>query len=320
MLIYGLIRAGQDGWGNRAALALMAGGVAALAGFAMLERRLDRKGGEPLIDPRLFRSPAFTWGAVLGGVAGLAMIGVLFVMPQYFQVIQGASALGSGLRLMPLIGGLIAGALPASALARAAGARFTVAFGFFLLAAGALAGATTGTGAGTAFIAAWMAVLGAGTGLTLSTATAAALSRLPAERSGTGSAVVQAFQHAAGPLGTAIMGSILAAGYQSRLDLREFPASVAATARRSAYDGLAAASRQGEGSAGATLARSVRAAFAGGMGTALVASAAIAVAGGLLTLAFLPRRTAGIESSAHAPAGEHSPATAQASGGGPPET
>jgi MFS transporter, DHA2 family, multidrug resistance protein len=292
-LTYGLIRAGQDGWGDPGALALMAAGLTALAGFAAWERRLGEQGGQPLIDPGLFRSASFTWGAVLGGIVGLAMIGVLFVMPQFSQAVQGASALGAGLRLLPLIGGLIAGALPASALARAAGARLTVTAGFVLLAAGALAGATTGTAAGTAFVAIWMAVLGAGTGLALTAATAAALSRLPAERSGTGSAVVQVFQKTAGPLGTAIAGSILAAGYQARLDLRGLPAAAAAAARQSVYGGVAAASRLGSDS----LARMARGAFAGGMDAALLASAGIAVAGALLTLAFLPRRTTMTDSS-----------------------
>jgi hypothetical protein len=61
--------------------------LAALAGFAIRERRLSAGGGEPLVDPALFASPPFTWGAVLGGIAGLAMIGVLFVTPQYFQAV-----------------------------------------------------------------------------------------------------------------------------------------------------------------------------------------------------------------------------------------
>ena len=294
VLTYGLIRAGQDGWGDPAALTLMAAGAAALAGFAAWERRV----GEPLVDPGLFRSASFTWGAVLGGIAGLAMIGVLFVMPQYSQAVQGTGALGAGFRLLPLIGGLIAGALPASALARAAGARLTVTLGFLLLAVGALAGATTGTAASIVFVATWMAVLGAGTGLTLTAATAAALSRLPAERSGTGSAVVQAFQHTAGPFGTAILGSILAARYQARLDVGRTSPAVAAAARRSVYDGLAAASRLGS----AALARSVRSAFAAGLDVSLLASASIAIAGALLTLAFLPRRTT-LTDSATSPAG-----------------
>jgi MFS transporter, DHA2 family, multidrug resistance protein len=286
-LVYGLIQAGQDGWGDPAALALMAAGLAALAGFAGWERRLGQRGGEPLVDPALFRSATFTWGVILGGMAGLAMIGVLFAMPQYSQAIQGASAFGAGIRLLPLIGGLVTGALPAGALARTAGARLTVTAGFILIAAGALAGATTGTSASTGFIAIWMAVLGAGSGLTLSAATATALSRLSAERSGTGSALVQAFQHTAGPVGTAIVGSILAARYQARLDLRGISATAAAAARKSVYDGVAAAGRLGSDA----VARSVRGAFAAGLDAALLASAGIAVAGALLALAFLPRRT-----------------------------
>lgn len=296
-LTYGLIQAGQDGWGDPLPLALMAGGLAALAGFAAWERRTGERGGSPLVDPGLFRSASFRWGAVLGGIAGLAMIGALFVMPQYFQAIQGATALGSGLRLLPLIGGLVAGALPASALARAAGARLTVTLGFALLAIGAVCGATTGTASSTMFIAIWMAVLGAGSGLALAAATAAALSRLPAERIGTGSAVVQAFQHTAGPVGTAILGSILAVRYQGRLDLRGVPASAADAARQSVYAGLTAASRLGS----ASLARSARGAFADGLDTALLASAGIAVAGALLSLAFLPRRTT-VTSSSSSPA------------------
>jgi MFS transporter, DHA2 family, multidrug resistance protein len=292
-LIYGLIQAGQDGWRDPAALALMTVGLAALAGFAAWERRLGGRGGKPLVDPGLFRSASFKWGAVLGGIAGLAMIGVLFVMPQYFQAVQGASALVAGLRLLPLIGGLIIGALPASALARVTGARLTVMLGFVLLAAGAVCGAMTGTASSTAFIAIWMAALGAGTGLTLTAATAAALSRLSAERSGTGSAVVQTFQHTAGPLGTAIMGSILAVVYQARLELGGVPAAAAAATRQSVYGGLAAASRLGS----AALAGIARSAFAGGLDAALLASAGIAAAGALLTLAFLPRRTTVTDSS-----------------------
>jgi len=208
-------------------------------------------------------------------------------MPQYFQAIQGASALGSGLRLLPLVGGLIAGALSASALAKAAGAKLTVTLGFALLAAGAVGGATTGTASTATFVAIWMAVLGAGTGLTLTAATAAALSRLPAERSGTGSAVVQAFQKSAGPLGTAVTGSVLAAGYRARLDLHGVPAAASAIARQSVYGGAAVASRLGSSS----LAHAARSAFAEGMDAAFLASAGVAGAGAVLTLAFLPRRT-----------------------------
>jgi MFS transporter, DHA2 family, multidrug resistance protein len=299
VVTYGLIEAGQHGWDDPAALALIAAGLAVLGCFAGWERRLGRRGGEPLIDPALFRSGSFAWGAILGGVAGQGMIGLLFSMPQYFQAVRGADALGSGLRLLPLVGGLIAGALPASWLARAVGARLTTALGFALLGAGAVIGAATGAGSGTAFVAAWMAVLCAGAGLALTAATSAALSRLSAERSGVGSAVVQAFQKTAGPFGTAIMGSVLAAAYLARLDLTGLLPAIAARARQSVYGGLAAASRLKS----ASLGLSVRASFVHGLDVSLLVSAGIAAIGMILALAFLPRPAA-IPQSLQAPAPE----------------
>jgi MFS transporter, DHA2 family, multidrug resistance protein len=285
VVTYGLIEAGSKGWSDPAALALIAAGLLLLAGFAGWERRLASRGGQPLVDPALFRSRSFTSGAVLGGVAGLGMIGLLFSMPQYFQAVRGADAFGSGIRLLPLVGGLIAGALPASALAKAIGAKLTVTLGFVLLAAGAAAGAMTRTTSPMTFVGLWMAVLCAGTGMALTAATAAALSQLSAERSGIGSAVVQAFQKTAGPFGTAIAGSVLAAGYQARLSVTGLPAAAAAAARQSVDGGLAVAGQIRS----AGLAQSARAAFAGGLDASLVVSAGIGIVGAALALAFLPR-------------------------------
>lgn len=289
MVTYGLIEAGQHGWSDPAAVMLMVAGVAVLVGFFAWERRLAGRGGDPLVDPALFGSHLFAWGAILGGVAGLGMIGLLFVMPQYFQAVQGANAFGSGLRLLPLVGGLVVGALPASRLAKAIGTKLTVASGFLLLAVGSVLGATTGVGSSVAFVAVWMAVLCMGTGLALTAATAAAVSELLAERSGIGSAVVQAFQKTSAPFGTAIMGSVLAAAYQSRLDFTGLPSTAAATVRQSVYGGMAVAHQLGS----AHLAHSVRAAFVHGMNTSLLVSTGIAAAGVVLTLAFLPRSALG---------------------------
>jgi len=289
VVTYGLIEAGSKGWSDPAALALIAAGLVLLAGFAGWERRLARRGGQPLVDPALFRSRSFTSGAVLGGVAGLGMIGLLFSMPQYFQAVRGADAFGSGIRLLPLVGGLIAGALPASALAKVIGAKLTVTLGFVLLAAGAVAGAATRATSPMTFVGLWMAVLCAGTGMALTAATAAALSELSAERSGIGSAVVQAFQKTAGPFGTAIAGSVLAASYQARLSITGLPAAATAAARLSVDGGLAVASQVRS----AALAQSARAAFAGGLDASLVVSAGIGVAGAVLALAFLPRGRTG---------------------------
>src|SRR5258708_13203572 len=72
------------------------------------------------------------------------MTGVLFTLPQYFQGVLGTDAMGSGLRLLPLIAGLVAGAGPAGRIARVLGAKITLPIGFALVAARILLAASTG--------------------------------------------------------------------------------------------------------------------------------------------------------------------------------
>jgi hypothetical protein len=154
-----------------------------------------------------------------------------------------------------------------------------VAIGFLVLAGGLLLGATTRLGSSEGFVALWMAVTGVGMGLTTATATSAALSELPEERSGVGSAVLQACNKTGGPLGTAILGSVLSSAYLARLH------GVPAAARESVFGGVAAAQS-------AAQIVTVRGAFVHGMNAALLVSAAIALAGAVVALAFLPARRA----------------------------
>jgi hypothetical protein len=57
-------------------------------------------------------------------------------MPQYFQGVMGTSAEGSGIRLRPVMGGLLAGLLPAEVVTQKIGAKLTIAAGFAVLGAG----------------------------------------------------------------------------------------------------------------------------------------------------------------------------------------
>jgi DHA2 family multidrug resistance protein-like MFS transporter len=288
-LTYGLIDAGQNGWTDAIAVGWMAAGAVLLVGFFLWERRLTRlPGGRPLVDLALFRSASFTWGVILAAVCGLAMIGVLFTMPQFFQSVVGTDAMGSGLRLLPLIAGLIVGAVPADRVARLAGRKIAVALGFAVLAAGLGIGAMTAPGSSDAYVAIWMTVVGAGTGLAMATAASSALSELSVERSGVGSAVMQAFQKVGAPFGAAILGSVLNAAYRSSLDVTGLPAAAAAVAKGSVFAGEAVAHQLRS----VTFVESVRNAFVHGIDVALLVSAGIAAAGIVLTLAFLPGKAA----------------------------
>lgn len=293
-LTYGLIRAGQSGWGDAGALVAMAAGVAVLAAFVVWERWLTRRrGGQPLVDVTLFRSPAFTWGVLLSAILALALIGVLFTMPQYFQGVRGTDAMGAGVGLLPLIGGLICGAVPADRLARLLGTKLTVALGFALVAGSMLLGMQTGVASPRVFIAAWMALVGLGVGITLATATSAALVELSSARAGVGAAVMQALQKMGGPLGAAILGSVLNSAYLSQLRLPPLPVALQAMVRASLFGGVAVAKQLHS----VALRSSVRAAFVYGMDVSLVVAAGIALAGIVLALVFLPRRAGAMATS-----------------------
>src|SRR6266545_3858870 len=151
-LTYGLIEAGERGWGNPAALAWMAGGAVVLAGFAGWERRLARsRTSQPLIDLGLFGSRSFTWGVVLATLLSFALIGLLFAAPQYFRAVLGVDPMGAGVRLLPLIGGMIVGLAAGDRISRKAGAKITVAVGFAAAAVGLAIGASTGIHDGSGF-------------------------------------------------------------------------------------------------------------------------------------------------------------------------
>jgi len=289
-LVYGLIQAGEHGWSSPAALLEMIAGVTVLALFLAWETRLSqRPDRQPLVDVVLFRSRSYTWGVILAAVAVFAMIGVLFTMPQYFQGVLGTSAMGSGVRLLSLIGGLLFAAVSAAPIAHLVGAKVTVALGFATLAAGLLIGTATSVGSSGTFIAAWMAIVGVGMGLAMATSISAALSELSEEQSGVGSAVLQAINKV--PLGTAVLGSVLSSAYLTRLDVSTLPASAASAVRGSIFGAVAVAHKLHS----SVLLASARMAFVHGMDLALLVAGCTALLGVVLAAAFLPRTSASTE-------------------------
>lgn len=285
-MTYGLIRAGADGWSDPVAIVMMVVGVMILVGFLAWERHLTtRPDGRPLLDMTLFASASFTWGSILAALSFLSLIGVLFTLPQYFQGVLGTTAMGSGLRLLPLVGGVLLGAIPAATVAKLLGSKVATAGGFILLAGGLCLGATTNGTTSGAFVAMWLVVVGAGTGLALAASTSAALVELSPENSGVGSGVLEAIDEVGGPLGIAVLGSVVGAGYVAHLDLQGLSGPVADTVRQSVFAGVAV----GQKINSPTLVASVRGAFVDGMQTAFLVSAGIAIFAAVLAVVFLPQ-------------------------------
>jgi DHA2 family multidrug resistance protein-like MFS transporter len=299
-LTYGFIRAGQDGWTDGVALAAMGAGAAALALFVAWERLAARRGGgQPLVDLPLFRVPGFRWGTILMTLVSFAMFGLMFTAPQYFQDVRGASPLGTGVRMLPLIAGMLAGMIAGSRLSDArkgpdgmpaaplVSAKAATTGGFAVMAAGLAIGAFTGLASSMGFAALWITLTGLGLGLAMPSAMNAAVGPLTGDRSASGGALISAVRQVGATIGVAVLGTVISNGYASRLDLAGLPASAAAAARSSVAGGVAVAERLGS----PTLLAEVRAAFIHGMDLMLWTCAGIAIASALLALAFLPRRT-----------------------------
>ncbi|ODU01179.1 MAG: transporter, partial [Pseudonocardia sp. SCN 72-86] len=77
--------------------------VVATSWFVRVERRV----AEPILPLALFKAPNFTPAIVLTFLTGFAMFGAVTFLPQYQQIVQGASATSSGLLLLPLMAGML---------------------------------------------------------------------------------------------------------------------------------------------------------------------------------------------------------------------
>jgi len=310
---YGVIQAGQDGWSSAHAAGPLLVGAAAIAAFIAWERRLVGHHREPLVDLGLFGSARFTWGTILATMVSFAMFGLLFAMPQYFQGVLGLDPLGSGIRLLPLIGGLVVGAALATRLQGARpsvdpvavavprlGANVVVGVGFAVMAVGLFLGASTTLSSGTGWAALWFVVCGFGLGFALPASMNAALGALSPERAGVGSGLIMACRQVGATIGVALLGNVLNSVYRSHLDVAGLPVSAAAAARQGVATGLAVARELGD----LALGHSVRSAFITAIDVMLAVCGGIAVVAMVLAVAFLPRRRA----SNPAPSNERVPA------------
>jgi DHA2 family multidrug resistance protein-like MFS transporter len=303
-LTFGFIKAGQNGWTNAVTLTGILGGAALIVVFVAWERYVTRRGAggarrQPLIELALFRSASFTWGTILTTMVSFALFGILFAMPQYFQEVKGVNAFGSGLRLLPMIGGMVLGMLVGTRLQTApkspdgvppaaprVSARVLVTVGFAVMAVALALGATTSTHSGTFFAAAWFAAAGLGLGFAMPAAMNAALGALSAQRSGAGSALISAMRQVGATIGVAVLGTVLLSAYRSRLGLTGVPTAVSQAVSGSAAAGVEVARKLDS----VPLLDSVRTAFVHGMDVMLWACGGIALTSALLALAFLPRK------------------------------
>ncbi|MFD5721581.1 MFS transporter [Streptomyces sp. NPDC127036] len=284
-LVYGSILIPRDGWTGPSVVVSLAAAALLVTAFVVHERRHPH----PIVDLGLFTDRRFLWGTLIAVFVNFAVMGILFVLPQYLQSVLGNDALGTGLRVLPLIGGLMVAATVSEFVVPRLGARIVIPAGLLLLAAGALVGATTHTSEGYGFTALWLSLTGLGFGLAVVPATSLVMGALPTDNTGSGTSLLETVQQIGAVLGVAGLGSLLGYGYLARLDTGGLPAQAAHTARDSVSGGDAVASELHD----AGLAVSAHEAFVHGMSLVLTACGTIALLAAVLAALFLPGRSTG---------------------------
>jgi MFS transporter, DHA2 family, multidrug resistance protein len=289
VVTWAVIEAGEQGWADgRVWGGLIAGAVLGWS-FVTWQRRLQAQPSDRplLIDLSIFREKGFTWGIVVAVLATFAMFGLLFTAPLYFQTVKGHDALGSGLRLLPVVAGMIVGSRSGERLVARFSVKAAVGLGFALMAGGLALGATTSATSGFALVAGWMAVFGVGLGITLPVAMSAAIGAIEPERSGMASGLLMALRMVGGSIGVAVLGAVVNGVYRGGLPDR-LPPEAEAAVRDGVSTGAAVAVRLGS----PRLLHDVGAAFVHGMDVMLATGAVIALAGLAVGVVFLPNRVA----------------------------
>ncbi len=291
-IVDAVIEAPDRGWTGAVTLAEAAAGLAGLGAFAWWELRTEH----PLIDLRVFRSRAFSTAAASVTVIFFALFGSLFVLTQYLQLVLGYSPLSAGLRALPFALAMAAVSPISPLIAQRLGTRLVIPAGMTLMGAGLLDFATAGVHTSYPPLAIAVAIMGAGMGLVMAPASTTIMTTVPAHQAGAGSAVNDTIREVGGALGVAIVGSLSAAVYRSRLGDLLHVAHAPGEVVHVASGSVAAANAVGRsigGPEGGQLIAAAHQAYVSSMALGMRLAAAVAVVAAIGAFLSLPRRPRG---------------------------
>lgn len=290
LVLWAIIEGPTRGWASPVVLIVGATGIVIAAVFVLWERRTPH----PMLPLGYFGAARFSapLGALTVGV--FVQFGGLFLITQFLQFSLGYSALGAGLRMLPVSGGLIVGAAASRRLVSWAGSKAAVASALALMVCGLVSIAfTCSTSTTYAQQLPGLVLMGLGAGFLLPACTSLVLGTVHADDAGIGSATNSTAQQVGGAIGVAVIGSVLSTHYQSGIQTSLAGLSLPASVSRTISGSLGGALEVGKslgGALGAQLDAAARSAFMSGYQAAVIVAAAVALAGVVLVLLTLPAR------------------------------
>jgi MFS family permease len=178
----------------------------------------ERRAAEPILAPRLFANRVFSSASAIGFVVGFAMFGAMTFLPLYMQVVRGVSPTMSGLRLLPMMGGLLGASITTGYLVSHGWRyrRFPIA-GTIVMTIGLALLATVKVETSSFVLSLWMFVLGVGIGLVMQVLITATQNSVEFRDLGAATAGANFFRQIGGSFGAATFGAIFTAVLPGRM-------------------------------------------------------------------------------------------------------
>jgi EmrB/QacA subfamily drug resistance transporter len=212
-LVFGFSNAETHGWGASLTIAALAAGVALLAAFVAIERRVEH----PLLPLRVVAHRGRGGAYLAVAIVGAGMFGVFLFLTYYMQQTLGFSPLKTGLAFLPMMGVIMpTGAIGQTRLLPRFGARRLVTLGMLLGAAAMLilTGVTPDSSYAT-HVLPGLLVMGLGLGLVMAPAMSTATLGVDPHDAGVASAMVNTGQQVGGSIGTALLSTLAASAASS---------------------------------------------------------------------------------------------------------
>lgn len=207
-IVYGLSEtSSQGGIGYVGAWGPIVIGIALVGAFAW--HALHFAGRRPLLDLRLFRSPAFAAAACAVLLIAAVVFGALLVLPLYFQIARGASTLATGLLLAPQgLGAALVMPISGRLTDRIGGGIVSV-FGLVVMTAATIGLTQLTAHTSYTVTAAILVIRGVGLGCSMMPSTAAAYATLTQASIPQATTLINVFQRVGGSIGTALLAVVL---------------------------------------------------------------------------------------------------------------
>ncbi len=212
-VVYGIIQGGEDGWTSVPIIGSFVAGGILLAAFTIVQLRSSH----PMLPLQYFKRRDFTGSFLVIMLLMLAMIGVFFFLTQYFQLVQGKSALYAGLAIMPIAGTMMIGAGFASKTESKLGPRTISIVASVIILGGMGVFTQLEVDSGYFIPAIGLALFGLGAGMIMTALTDSIMASVPVDDAGVGSAMNDTSRELGFALGVAIVGSIVTGVYRSRV-------------------------------------------------------------------------------------------------------